>query len=189
MKRFLRPLLSLIILSYLGYLTWFLATGYQIPYPRTHFPVVVVGIDLVDICVHEAGHLFFSPLGYMPQLVGGALMQIMLPLITLLVLLNTSNRTLAFTLYWLGHNLANIAVYIADAPHLRLRMYSFHGLHDWFMVFTQLRLLGSAGDIAKIVLYVGLASCIIGIGIGLYFVILDFSGLWGPESYLPKGNQ
>ncbi len=116
-------------------------------------------------------------------------MQIMLPLITLLVLLNTSNRTLAFTLYWLGHNLANIAVYIADAPHLKLRMYSFHGLHDWFLILSQLRLLGFAGDIAKIVLYSGLTVCIAGLGIGLYFVVLDFIGLLRPESYFPKSNR
>jgi hypothetical protein len=187
MKRFVRPLLSLAVLGYMCYLTNFLATAYQIPRDRSTLPFVVWFIDTVDIFVHEAGHLFFTPAGDVLYYLGGSIIQVVLPMAAAILLLGISTRSLSYCLYWLGHNLANISVYIADAPKLELKMYSFHGLHDWYLICTTLGIMDQAGKLAQDVLYAGIISCVIGIGLGLFWVVVDLRGLMTPASYF--GNS
>ncbi len=77
------------------------------------------------------------------------------------------------TLYWLGHNLINVSVYIGDAPYKRLQLISDSAIHDWNWIFNQAGMMDSAGTISDIVLTAGIISCCTAVGTAVYFLFRD----------------
>ena len=101
-------------------------------------------LDLVNLAFHEAGHIFFTPFGSTLHYLGGTLGQLAVP--TLLAgyfLLVGPTRPLgaAFCAWWVGENLMNISVYMADARDLALPLVG-GGDHDWNELFYRFGLLG-----------------------------------------------
>lgn len=150
-----------------------MSIDYQTFYGRAHMPFILWTIDTVDLFIHEGGHFFFWFFGRMIYFMGGSLMQIVLPLLTIYVLLKTSLRSLIGTLYWLGHNMINVSVYIGDAPYKRLRLISDSAIHDWNWIFTHAGMMDSAGAISTIVLVLGIMSCCGAIITAIYFLVAD----------------
>jgi len=101
-------------------------------------------LDLVNLAFHEAGHIFFTPFGSTLHYLGGTLGQLAVP--TLLAgyfLLVGPTRPLgaAVCAWWVGENLMNISVYMADARDLALPLVG-GGDHDWNELFYRFGLLG-----------------------------------------------
>ena len=136
-------------------------------------PFVLWVIDTIDLFIHEGGHFFFGFFGRMIYFMGGSLMQIVLPSLAVYVFLKSSLRSLTGTLYWLGHNLINVSIYIGDAPYKRLRLISDSAIHDWNWIFTQAHMMDSAETISKIVLVLGVISCCGAVGFAVYFFVKD----------------
>jgi hypothetical protein len=95
---------------------------------------------LVNLPFHEAGHIFFRPLGRFMTSLGGSLGQLLMPLICLVVFLLKTRDTFAaaFALWWFGENFMDLAPYINDARSLTLPLLggntgrtSPYGFHDW----------------------------------------------------------
>ncbi len=94
---------------------------------------------LVDLPFHEAGHIFFSPFGKFVTMLGGSLMQLIVPVVCLITLLLWTRDTFgaAVCLWWLGQSFIDLAPYIGDARALRLPLLGgFTGrevadYHDW----------------------------------------------------------
>ncbi|HET6567571.1 MAG TPA: hypothetical protein VFG50_06370 [Rhodothermales bacterium] len=103
-------------------------------------------LDDADLIIHEAGHVFFAILGHDFHIMGGTLMQIVLPLVLAGSFYRHSYRTgVQVSLFWLGHNLINISVYAADARAQRLPLLGGdHVLHDWHTMLGGVGLLDSA---------------------------------------------
>jgi hypothetical protein len=165
--------LDVLVLAVVAYFTWYMATDYQTFYGRAHMPFVLWVIDTIDLFIHEGGHFFFGFMGRMIYFMGGSLMQVVLPSLAIWVFLKSGFRTLIGTLYWLGHNLINVSVYIGDAPYRRLPLISDSAIHDWNWIFTHMGDMGLAEPVSSVVFVVGLVSCFGAIITAGYFLVAD----------------
>lgn len=124
-------------------------------------------MHLVNLPFHEAGHIIFSPLGRFMTVLGGSLMQVLVPLICLgaLVFQTCDPFGASLCLWWLGESLLDLAPYIADARALQLVLLGGHtGAevegHDWEFILGSLgwlhldRMLGLAAHRLGVVLII-----------------------------------
>jgi hypothetical protein len=96
-------------------------------------------LDSLDLAIHEAGHLVFGFDGETLMLLGGTLMQLLVPVAFAIALWRQGDRHGATVpVWWLGQNCWNVAVYISDARTQELPLVG-GGEHDWA------QLLGAAG--------------------------------------------
>lgn len=116
-------------------------------------------LDSLDLAIHEAGHLFFAFDGETLAVLGGTLMQLIVPLAFALALWRTGDRHGATVpLWWLGQNCWNISVYVKDARTQELPLVG-GGEHDWALLLDQWgwldrdQSLGSAVYVLGVVLY------------------------------------
>src|SRR6266550_3390997 len=73
-------------------------------------------IDGANLLFHEAGHLIFSPFGQFLHILGGSLIQCLLPVvITFYFMKSKQYFSSAFGVFWLGDNVINVSVYMKDA--------------------------------------------------------------------------
>ena len=104
-------------------------------------------IHLPNLVFHEAGHLIFSPLGRFMSVLGGSLMQALIPVVAAIAFIRQEQAFgAAICVWWAGQNLVDLAPYIADARALQLVLLGgrtgaeVEG-HDWEFILTRLRLL------------------------------------------------
>jgi hypothetical protein len=167
----------------LCYFTYSLATDYQTNETRNHVSFAIWIIDTIDLFIHETGHFIFGIFGRFIGFLGGSLLQIIIPVATILVFARSSLRSIPFTLYWTGHNMINVSIYIGDAPYQRLHLISRAAIHDWKWLLNYTGTMEYAGDIAATVNTFGLFICCLGIGVGFYFAIRDSFQLFSPEKF------
>ena len=122
-------------------------------------------IDSLDLAIHETGHLVFAFGGETLMLLGGTLMQIIVPAALGVALWRSGDRHGATApLWWLGQNCWNISVYVKDARAQELPLVG-GGEHDWASLLGQWgwlerdQALGAAVYLLGVVLY---AAAIIG---------------------------
>lgn len=88
-------------------------------------------LDGVNLLFHEAGHPLFSPFGETLHILGGTLMQLLVPLaVAGSAWWKRKPAGTAFGLFWTAQNLHNIARYVADARAEALPLVG-GGEHDW----------------------------------------------------------
>ena len=77
----------------------------------THF--IIYNVNLV---FHEAGHVIFIPLGRFMSILGGSLLQVLVPLLCTVVFLTRHLDPFAasVTLWWTGQSLIDLAPYINE---------------------------------------------------------------------------
>lgn len=101
-------------------------------------------LDLVNLAFHESGHLFLAPFGSTMHYLGGTLGQLAVPAglaVYFLLVGQASPLGAAACAWWLGENLVNVSVYMADARDLALPLVG-GGDHDWNELFYRFGLLG-----------------------------------------------
>ena len=173
---------NVVVLVVLAYFAYYLATDFQTPHGRRDMPFFIWVIDTIDLFIHEGGHGIFKLFGQFIYFLGGSLMQVILPVTAIVVLLRTSGpRTLLATLFWLGQNLIDVAVYIDDAPKQQLTLISRYAMHDWRWLCGYMGNLDSAGDIASVVSFLGTVSLVCAIGFGVYFLVIDIRDEFFPQ--------
>jgi len=70
----------------------------------------------IDLAIHEAGHLIFAPFGDFMRVLGGSLLQSLVPLLFAAEFLRRKNPFgAAFGLWWFAQSLLDTAVYMNDA--------------------------------------------------------------------------
>ena len=118
-------------------------------------------LDLVDLPIHETGHLVFRPFGDFLSVAGGSLFQVILPAVFVgYFVWHLKYYSAAIVLFWVGQSLLNVYVYAADAVVMQIVLTS--GLtgsegsfHDWNYLLTETGLIGSTKAVAGIVRGVG----------------------------------
>ncbi len=92
----------------------------------------------VNLPIHEAGHVVFGPFGEMIGIMGGSLMQLLVPALFVGAFLWQHNPFgAAAGLWWLGQNFMDLAPYIGDARAQQLILLGgitgrdLPGYHDW----------------------------------------------------------
>jgi hypothetical protein len=128
-------------------------------------------LHLPDLVFHEAGHVIFMPFGEFMTVLGGSLLQVLIPLICAGAFLwQEQNRfAAAVCLWWTGQNFVDLAPYISDARRLQLPLLG--GLtgaevegHDWEYLLTALGwmhldiTLGRAAKFAGVVVMIAALS-------------------------------
>jgi len=132
-------------------------------------------IDGVNLLMHEAGHLLFSFGGEFITVLGGTLLQLIMPkLFTGYFLLKKDFLGISFGLAWLSTSLFNIATYIADAQEMVLPLVGGDGVgHDWNYLLIQTNLLQVDDQIAWIIRLISWAIIIGAIILALVPFILN----------------
>jgi hypothetical protein len=103
-------------------------------------------LHLPDLIFHEAGHIIFSPFGRFMTVLGGSLLQVLIPIIAAVSFVRQEEPFgTAVCAWWAGQNFVDLAPYIADARALRMILLGgrtgaeVEG-HDWEFILTQLGL-------------------------------------------------
>jgi hypothetical protein len=112
-------------------------------------------LHMINLPFHEAGHIIFSPLGRFMTILGGSLMQVLIPIVCALALYfqNEDPFGAALCAWWTGENLLDLAPYINDARALNLMLLggpanAVEG-HDWEAILTSLGWLHLDHTLAK----------------------------------------
>src|SRR5687767_3905316 len=78
-------------------------------------------LDLVDLPIHETGHLIFSILGEFMGIAGGSLFQVIFPAVFVgYFVWHFKYYSAAIVLFWVGQSVINVYVYAADAQAMQL---------------------------------------------------------------------
>lgn len=119
-------------------------------------------LHLLHLVIHEAGHVIFGFFGDFMHVLGGSLLQVLMPFIWFIAARFWSRDAFAgaLCLWLMGHSLVDVAPYINDARSLQLMLLSggtgreVEG-HDWEYLLTELNALHRDVFIARDVLTVG----------------------------------
>lgn len=118
-------------------------------------------LDLVDLPIHETGHLIFRLFGEFMGIAGGSLFQVILPIVFVgYFVLRHQYYSAAIVMFWVGQSILNVWVYASDAVVMQLVLTSgFTGsegsFHDWNYLLTETGLLGSTKIVAGIIRGIG----------------------------------
>jgi hypothetical protein len=106
----------------------------------------------ITLAFHELGHILFSGLGNTMMLLGGSIMQVLVPAAAAIYLLLRQGDFFGFSVgaSWFSFALWEMATYIRDAAREQLPLVGFgdHPQHDWGTLLTQWGILNSCDTIA-----------------------------------------
>lgn len=134
-------------------------------------------IDNVNLIFHEAGHTVFSFFGRFINILGGTLMQILIPTTFSFYFYNREDYfSASLLLFWLSQNFFNVSVYARDAIKMELPLLGGDGVgHDWNSMLT------SAG-ILKYTEQVSSFFYLAGIIILVFAIVFSFKFCTKPQS-------
>ena len=117
-------------------------------------------IDGVNLVIHEAGHLIFSPLGEFMMIAGGSLFQVIMPALFVgYFWYHHKYYSGALVLFWVGESILNVSVYAGDSVALQLPLLGGEGsFHDWNYLLSSLNLLTATTKIAGAIRLLGTAT-------------------------------
>ncbi|MEX0602377.1 MAG: hypothetical protein WD295_03480 [Bacteroidota bacterium] len=185
MNRLSLVLYALLIL-FIGYLTSVLVTDFVAPGPRRSLPFVFWVIQTINLFIHEGGHGIFQIFGRFMEILGGSLMEVLIPAVTVVVFLKSGVHTLVATLYWLGHAIVSVGIYMSDAAYRKLPLISKHAIHDWGWICDTLGITHLAEDIGAVVIGLGIIVAFAGLGVGLWSLVKNIREEFFPPPSIPK---
>jgi hypothetical protein len=152
----------------------FLAFHYMPASPGYAPPLHVWLIDTVNLIIHESGHFFFLWLGSTIGILGGSLMQILLPAgITVFVWRRFRGATV-LPLFWTGWNMMHVAVYVSDAPFRALHLIGRGLKHDWHELMLRFGLMDQAVTIGALLHWCGVLVCLGALAHGVFVTLRLF---------------
>ena len=134
-------------------------------------------LDLVDLPVHETGHLIFRIFGEFMMIAGGSLFQIIVPAVFVgYFWRHEKYYSAAIVTFWVGQSLLNVYVYANDAVVMQLVLTSGMtgsegGFHDWNYMLSRTGLLKSTKTIANIIRLFGTLTIIAAGIVAVYYSI------------------
>lgn len=170
--------LALLVLGW-SFITMSIERSQMSPSP-THF--IIYNVNLV---FHEAGHVIFRPLGRFMTILGGSLLQVLVPLLCTVAFLTRHLDPFAasVTLWWTGQSLIDLAPHINDARAQQMILLGGFtgqdrpGYHDWNNLLSQLGWLRFDHTLANLVHYAGSALIVLSLLWGLYLLLSQYSQL------------
>ncbi len=140
-------------------------------------------IHLVNLPFHEAGHVLFGPFGRFIGVLGGSLMQLVIPAVVLCAFIYHRNVFGgAVGLWWLGESFLDLAPYIDDARAGQLLLLGgvtgseVEDYHDWEAILRQLGWLQYDHSIARLAHSTGTALILLSLAWGGYVLCRQFVG-------------
>lgn len=132
-------------------------------------------LDLINLPIHEAGHLIFSPLGEFMMVVGGSLFQVIMPFLFVLYFWRREDYySASIVLFWVGQSVLNVYVYANDAVVMQLVLITgFTGsegsFHDWNYLLTRTGLIDSTKTIANLIRLFGTLIILLALVSSLFY--------------------
>lgn len=128
-------------------------------------------LDRVDLVFHEAGHPIFGLFGEFIGILGGSLMQVLIPAgIVVYFAMHRQKYSAAVTLFWVGQSLFNVSVYARDARARALPLLGGEEtLHDWTYILAKLGLIRWDQAVGNLIYALGLLALAASILGGFYF--------------------
>jgi hypothetical protein len=89
----------------------------------------------LNLGIHELGHYVFQPFGDIPSVLGGSILQCLVPIVAMGMFLRQRDYfAISVAFGWLAVNFFEVATYVADAVDKRLPLVTPGGgepIHDW----------------------------------------------------------
>lgn len=100
-------------------------------------------IQNVNLIFHEAGHVVFYFFGEFLSILGGSLLEMLVPLLVVVHFVRTQqNFSAAVACWWLATALLSVSIYASDAQERQLPLITNDvSTHDWFNLLSILDLL------------------------------------------------
>jgi hypothetical protein len=134
-------------------------------------------LDLVDLPIHEFGHLLFRLFGEFMMIAGGSLFQVIVPAIFVGYFVRQGSfYSAAIVLFWVGQSLLNVFVYANDAVVMQLVLTSgFTGsegsFHDWNYLLTETGLINLTKTVAGLIRLAGTLMIIAAVAASVFYSI------------------
>lgn len=142
-------------------------------------------MHLINFPIHEIGHVLFG-CGYFGKFIcvaGGSIFQIIVPIFFCgyfftheqnYFFTHEQKFSAALTLFWVGNNFFDVAVYADDAIFMELPLWSFSGnegttIHDWNYLLTETSMIPHTHLIAGIIRAIGVIITIAAIIASFHF--------------------
>jgi hypothetical protein len=127
-------------------------------------------LDNVNLVFHEAGHAIIFFLGDFMFVLGGTIMQILVPAsVAYYFYIRKQHFSASVILFWMGHSLINVSLYAGDAIVMQLPLLGGGG-HDWNYLLSTLGILEYTPIVSKIFYLTGMGVYFLAMGFGLYVV-------------------
>lgn len=116
---------------------------------------------LINLPIHEAGHILFRVFGEFAGIAGGSLLQILVPIAFFGYFVYYEKPfSAAIVLFWVGNNFLDVYVYANDAIVMQLPLLSGltgaeGGFHDWNYLLTETGFLDKTHLVAKLLRFTG----------------------------------
>ncbi len=122
-------------------------------------------VDNINLIFHEAGHVIFSFFGETVHVLGGTLMQLLIPIIfSLYFYKNEEYFSSSLLLFWLSQNLFNISVYAGDAMKMELPLLGGDNVyHDWNYILSSFNILKYTDQVSSVFYCLGFIVLILAI--------------------------
>ena len=112
-------------------------------------------MHMINLVFHEAGHVIFRLLGDFMAILGGSLLQLLVPVIFLFSFIKRKDTFAAsIMLWWFAQSMMDLVAYIDDAQRQEMWLLGgvqgkdMPGIHDWNSILSQLGLLEYAHELA-----------------------------------------
>ena len=142
-------------------------------------------MDYVNLAFHEAGHVLFMALGNFMMVLGGSLMQLIVPAVVMLAFVFKHENPFggAVALWWLGQSTMDLAPYIYDARSGQLLLIGGFigrerpGSHDWTNLLGWLGMLDYGHALGTFTNFVAMVVMILALAWGAYLLYLQYRNL------------
>lgn len=127
-------------------------------------------LDWFHLFIHEPGHFLFAIFGRFLGMLGGTLMQILLPLVCAILFFRWKKKfSVQLCLFWLAHSLINVSVYIDDADKMKLRIIG--KIHDWNWILGKMDITEHASEIGYFVFGLAIVTFLLMVLVPRFMVI------------------
>jgi len=155
-------------LIYLGFFAW----GWMFIFSN-HYSAELNNsfMHVINLVFHEAGHVIFRLFGDFMAVLGGSLLQLIVPLVFLVAFsLKRDNFAASVMLWWFAQSLMDLVAYVDDAQRQEMWLLGgvqgkdMPGIHDWHTILSQLGLLDWSHGLAVLTSWVAILLMLLSFG-------------------------
>ncbi|MCZ0932049.1 MAG: hypothetical protein OXJ52_02735 [Oligoflexia bacterium] len=147
------------VIVFVIFLLWGFYFLGSVPSPQDRLAGSDSFLHNINLIFHEAGHILFMVFGNrFLTVLGGSLMQCLIPLIVMIYFLRKrKNFSASIMFWWLGQNFVDLAPYVYDAHDQAIILLGggtgrdMPGYHDWRYLLTAMNLLPHYSKVAFLV--------------------------------------
>jgi hypothetical protein len=136
-------------------------------------------LDMVDLPIHETGHLIFRLLGEFMMVAGGSLFQIIVPAVFVgYFIWRRQLYSAAIVLFWVGQSIINVYIYANDAVVQQLVLTSGMtgsegSFHDWNYMLTETGLINSTPVIGRMIRFLGTIVIVAASALSIFYAFRE----------------